>query len=221
MDADVEHYLNALVDAARGTLGPNLIAAYGAGSVGLNAYEPGRSDVDVAMVCEEPVDLQQKHALVAQLRHEALPCPARGLELVRYRRAVAQSGTPEPGFELELNTGPRMHFRATYAVDERPTEDGRFWYGLDRSILHQSGYVILGPPASEMIADLSATHIRSLLVDSLRWWLNRAMPLGAEPAPGAEDAVLGVCRALVKSRDRAWLSKGAAGSPTARFGDRA
>ena len=32
-------------------------------------------------------------------------------------------------------------------------EDGLFWYGLDRSILHQSGLSLLGPPASEMFAD--------------------------------------------------------------------
>ena len=109
---------------------------------------------------------QLKRALVARLRHETLPCPARGLELVLYRRSVAQAGTLEPGFEVELNTGAGMSFRATYAAEDRPVADGRFWYALDRSILHQSGYVIFGPPASEMFADLSPTDIRTLLVDA-------------------------------------------------------
>ena len=191
MDAEVERYLAELVEAARETLGDNLVAAYAAGSIALGAYQPGRSDVDVALVCEDAIDVSRKQALVARLRHEALPCPARGLELVLYRRSVAQAGTPEPGFELELNTGAGMTFRATYAADERPAADGRFWYGLDRSILHQSGYAIVGPTASEMFADLSPADLRALLVDALRWWLAQPTSSDSEPTPGAEDAVLG------------------------------
>ena len=211
MESTIERYLTELVEAARESLGDNLVAAYAAGSVGLGAYEPGRSDVDVALVCEDAVELPLKQALVARLRHETVPCPARGLELVLYRRAVAQAGTLEPGFEVELNTGAGMSFRATYAAEDRPMSDGRFWYALDRSILHQSGYVIFGPSASEMFADLSPTDIRALLVDALRWWLALPTPPGDEPAPGAEDAVLGACRSLVRFRHGVWLSTSAAG----------
>jgi len=211
MDAQVERYLTELVEAARRTLDENLVAAYVAGSVALGAYEPGRSDIDVALVCEDAVPRPLKQALVARLRHEALACPARGLELVLYRRSIAQAGTPEPGFEFELNTGAGITFRATYASEDRPAADGRFWYGLDRSILHQSGYVIFGPPASEMVADLSPTDIRSLLVDALRWWIARPTPSGDGPAPGAEDAVLGACRSLMRIRQGVWLAKAEAG----------
>ena len=66
--------------------GCRLVGAYAAGSVGLDAYEPGRSDVDVALVCEDALAPVRKQRLVSSLRHEALPCPARGLELVVYRR---------------------------------------------------------------------------------------------------------------------------------------
>jgi hypothetical protein len=37
MDSKIERYLTELVEAARGTLGDNLVAAYAAGSVGLSA----------------------------------------------------------------------------------------------------------------------------------------------------------------------------------------
>jgi hypothetical protein len=211
MDPEVERYLAELLRAARGTLGSNLVAAYGAGSIALDAYQAGRSDVDIALVCEDALGLEQKQTLVARLRHEALPCPARGLELVLYRRTVTQSGTPEPGFEVELNTGARMNFRATYAADDRPAADGRFWYALDRSILHQSGLVLFGPPAAEMFADVSAADLRTLLVEALSWWLALPTPAADEPAPGTEDAVLGACRSLVRLREGVWLSKDAAG----------
>ncbi len=211
MDGDVQRYLTALVEAASDVLGQNLVAAYAGGSIGLDDYQPDRSDVDVTLICEDPLSLEAKHVVVSRLRHEVLPCPARGLELVMYRRTLARSGTPEPGFEVELNTGPRMRFRATYDGYDRPAEDGRFWYGLDRSILHQSGHPLLGPPAAEMFTDLSAADLRALLIDALTWWLALPEPEGDPPASGTEDAVLGACRSRVKFRHGVWLSKVAAG----------
>ncbi|MFV2111072.1 nucleotidyltransferase domain-containing protein [Micromonospora sp. LOL_025] len=211
LDPPLRRYLADLVAAARDVLGDDLVGAYAAGSVGLGAYQPGRSDVDVALVCADALDLGRRQELVARLRHEALPCPARGLELVVYRREVARSGAPEPGFEVELNTGARMPFRATWSAVDRPAEDGLFWYGLDRSILHQCGYALLGPPAAEAFADLSPADLRRLLTDALRWWLALPTPPGDGPAPGAEDAVLGACRSLVRVRHGVWLSKVDAG----------
>ncbi|MCL7457820.1 nucleotidyltransferase domain-containing protein [Micromonospora sp. MSM11] len=211
LDPPLRRYLTDLVAAARDVLGDDLVGAYAAGSVGLGAYQPGRSDVDVALVCADALDPGRRRELVARLRHEALPCPARGLELVVYRRELARSGTPEPGFEVELNTGARMPFRATWAAADRPVEDGLFWYGLDRSILHQSGYALLGPPAAEAFAALSPADLRRLLADALRWWLALPTPPGDGPAPGAEDAVLGACRSLVRVRHGVWLSKVDAG----------
>src|SRR5215212_909281 len=195
------------------------MGAYAAGSLALDAYQPGRSDIDVALVCTRALRLTAKWELVARLRHEALPCPARGLELVVYRQEVTRSGTAEPGFEMELNTGPRMDFRATYDPRDRPAADGRFWYGLDRSLLHQSGLALLGPPAADAFADLSEVDLRRLLVDALTWWLARPTPVGDGPAPGSEDAVLGACRSLLRHREGIWLAKTVAGRRLVTAGD--
>ena len=188
-----EAYLAELVERARGVLAANLVGAYAAGSVGLDAYQPGRSDIDVALVTAEPVADPTKRALVEVLRHEALPVPARGLELVVYTRAAAASGTSEPAFEVELNTGPAMAFRATYDPADRPSPDGRFWYALDRSILSGSTGSLLGPPANEAFVDVVPDDLRDLLVEALTWWLRQP----GDPA----DAVLGACRSLVRVRD--------------------
>ncbi|MER7456409.1 nucleotidyltransferase domain-containing protein [Micromonospora sp. NPDC126480] len=218
MDSDLSRYLTELVRAAGAVPGVELVGAYAGGSVGLDAYQAGRSDVDVALVSAGVLGYEAKRALVARLRHEALPCPARGLELVVYRRDVARSGVPDPGFEVELNTGARMAFRATYDPADRPVADGHFWYGLDRSILHQHGRALLGPPAGEAFADLSPADLRRLLVEALSWWLARPVPPGDVPAPGTEDAVLGAARALVRFRHGVWLSKGDAGRRLATDG---
>ncbi|MFE9870991.1 hypothetical protein ACFYON_10115 [Micromonospora sp. NPDC005686] len=116
MPDDIRDYLAELLRRCRDVLGDDLVGAYATGSVGLGAYQPGRGDVDVALPAAAPLPETTKRTLVDRLRHEALPCPARGLELVVYRRDVAASGTPEPGFEVEVNTGAAMPFRATYAA---------------------------------------------------------------------------------------------------------
>ncbi len=210
-DIDVEPYLEAVVETARDVLGAGFVGAYAAGSLALDAFQPGRSDIDIAVLCRDQLSEAAKRELIARLRHGALPCPARGLELVVYTVAAARSGTPEPGFELELNDGAAMPFRQTLHPADRPAADGTFWYGLDRSILHQSGRVLAGPPASEAFADLAADDLRSLLVDSLHWWMALPGPTDDRPTAGAEDAVLGACRALVRYRYGEWLSKVDAG----------
>jgi hypothetical protein len=207
MCEDVERYLTAIVETAWAVLDRNFVGVYAAGSLALDAFQVDRSDVDIAVLCRDPLSDALKRELIARLRHSGLRCPARGLELVVYTEVTAQSGTREPGFELELNDGPAMDFRQTLHPVDRPAADGTFWYGLDRSILHQSGRVLSGPPAAEAFADLSADDLRSLLIDSLRWWMALPTPADDKPAAGADDAVLGACRALVRYRDGVWLSK--------------
>lgn len=203
MEPNLERYLGALVERVRAELGPALVGAYATGSVAMDAFMAGRSDIDVAVVCRTAIASTSKSRLVQRLRHEAFECPARGLELVVYRLDVARSGTIEPGFELELNTGAGMESRVTLRPEDRPAEDGRFWYGLDRSILHERGLALVGPPPAEVFADLAPADLRDLLVASLRWWLARPTP--------SDDAVLGACRALVRHRSGRWLPKVEAG----------
>lgn len=207
----VEPYLKAVVEAARQVLGRGFVGAYAAGSLALNAFEPGRSDIDIVLLCRDPLSEALKRELIARLRHSALACPARGVELVVYTMETAQSGTAKPGFELELNDGPAMAFRQSLHPADRPAADGTFWYGLDRSILHQSGRVLAGPPASQAFAELPPDELRRLLIDSLRWWMALASQADDRRAAGVEDAVLGACRALVRHRYGRWLSKVDAG----------
>jgi hypothetical protein len=201
----VADYLDELVDRAVTILGPELVGAYVAGSLALGAYQPGRSDIDVALIVQDSLPLATKQQLIDRLRHESLPCPARGLELVVYRASAARSGTAEPGFELELNSGPGMPFRQTLRPADRQVADGLFWYGLDRSILNVAGLALLGPPAGQMFTPPRDADVRLLLAHAVRWWLD--LPLRPGPTKASADPVLAACRALVWLRHRLWLSK--------------
>jgi hypothetical protein len=177
-------------------LGDELVAVYAAGSYALGAYEHGRSDIDVTAVVAEPLGEATKRALVDGLRHEALPCPARGLELVVYPLATALSGGGEPGFELNLNTGARMDFRA----DFEPGDIEGFWFAIDRSIVREHGIAIHGPPADELIAEIPRASLLPLLAESVRWHRDSATPT-------ASDVILNAARTQHFVDTGHWISK--------------
>jgi hypothetical protein len=138
--------------------------------------------------------------------------------LVVYRKEVAAAGGSDPGFEVELNTGARMDFRATYAGTDRRPEDGTFWYAIDRSILAERGRAISGPPAAEIFRSVSESTLVDLLITSLRWHLGPAADTDQHPdvdddsgAGWTDDAVLNACRAWQRVRTGHWSSKVAAG----------
>ena len=197
-DALVEReraYLDELVERVRNVLGASLVGVYAGGSWALGGYEPGRSDLDVAVVIDSRLGDETAEALVASLRHEAFPCPARGLELVVYTLESAASGTTGPGFELNLNTGAGLTPRA----DREPQPGERHWFAVDRSVLAQHGNALLGPPPAEVFAPVPPESLRPVLAEVLRWY--------AREAPDSADAVLNAGRSLCFSREGVWLPK--------------
>ena len=198
---ELEDYLAELTRRLLGVLADELLGVYAGGSYALGAYEPGRSDIDVTAIAAGALPPAAKQAIVAGLRHEALPCPARGLELVVYPLATAQSGGSEPGFELNLNTGARMGFR----VDEEPGEIEGFWFAIDRSILHDHGVALAGPPPAELFAPIPRATLLPLLRESVDWHRDSEVPLGT-------DVVLNTCRALRFAAEGTWSHKREAGA---------
>jgi hypothetical protein len=196
--AEVATYHRELVARLTSVLESRLVGVYAGGSWALGDYEPGRSDLDVAAVTRGAFDRPAKEALVAMVRHEALPCPARGLELVVYSAAAAGASRVDADFELNLNTGARMEFRA----DFEPGNETH-WFAIDRSILAAHGIELFGRPAAEVFATPPRRLIVEVLLDGIRWWKQ------AEPA--SPDAVLNACRSLYFAECGAWASKRAAG----------
>ena len=200
LPSDVHAYLSELAARLRAVLDGDLLGLYVGGSVALGAYQHGRSDVDVVAVSRGALGLADKQAIVSSLRHESLPCPARGLELVVYAEKTVGEPSAEPGFELELNTGARMPFHAAF---DPSGASGRHWYVLDRAILARHGVTLVGPQPPALVADVPRELVLPALVESVRWF-------AAHDAPGS-DAVLNACRALRYAADGRWSSKAEAG----------
>lgn len=195
----VHRYLHALVDRARTALGDNLVGAYVTGSLATGGYTPEVSDIDVMLVVAFPLDDATKTAVVEALRNSALPCPTRGLELVVYRRDAIATGRTDPAFEVELNDGPRMPFRFTFTPSDRPEADGTFWYALDRDIVAQHGFALLGPPPAEVFGALPEADVAAVIAAANRWH--------EEHAPASDNAVRNARRGRIRIDTGRWLPK--------------
>jgi Aminoglycoside adenylyltransferase, C-terminal domain/Nucleotidyltransferase domain len=192
---DLTGYLDDVVTRLGEELGDLLVGVYAGGSLALGGYIPGRSDVDLAAVTASPPSVTAKRKLVARLRHDELPCPARGLELVVYPEATVRVPTVEPGFELNLNTGSALPFR----VDLDPGVANAHWFAIDRSILSAHGIALFGPPTGEVFAPIPSNMLLPILADSVRWHEQGSHCLF--------DTVLNGCRSLRYAEDGIWSSK--------------
>lgn len=188
-------YLDELAERLRGLFGADLLGIYVGGSWALGGYEPPESDLDVAVVISEPLSDEAAEGLVSALRHEALPCPARRLELVVYTKESVGRASTEPGFELNLNTGAGLPFRA----DREPQPGERHWFAIDRAVLAAHGLALFGPPAEDVFAPIPPDQLRPVLASVLRWYERHA--------PDSEDAALNAGRSLRFLRDGVWLPK--------------
>lgn len=192
-------YLHEVARRLRALLGDELVGVYAGGSYALGDYRPGRSDLDVAVVCRGPLPVETKHAIVGAVRHESLPCPARGLELVVYPERTVRGGTGEPGYELELNTGRAMPLVVSFSP-----EGEEHWYAIDRAVVREHGAALAGPPPAQLFAPIARDVLLGRVTESVRWHAE-------EPWARADDAVLNACRAWRFASDGIWSSKRRAG----------
>jgi hypothetical protein len=197
----VSRYLSTVAERLQDVLGRDLVGVYVGGSYALGDYLPERSDLDVAVVVRSTLSRALKHRIVAEVREDAIHCPARKLELVVYGLETTRSATPTPDFELNVNTGAEMPLHVDYGRADR--EVGGHWFAIDHSVLAQAGVALRGPPAREVFAAIAPTALTPVLVESLRWHRDR----GADPS----DAVLNACRALRFTIEGCWSSKPPAG----------
>ncbi|WP_433040309.1 aminoglycoside adenylyltransferase domain-containing protein [Dactylosporangium sp. CS-033363] len=196
--SSLDGYLGAVVRRLQGIFGGRLVGVYPAGSLALDAYLPGRSDLDLVAVAAGPTTAEIE-AVIAALDHGALPCPARGLEFVLYDRDALAGLTTEAGFALNLNTGRDMQYKAEIGSSEGPA----FWYPIDRDIVRQQRRALIGPPFPGLVTRVRSRQLMPVVAESV------AAHLAALGEHG-DNAVLNACRSLRYHAEHTWYPKRAA-----------
>ena len=194
VDAASAAYLHAVVRRLRAALGDRLIGAWVVGSAALGDFDARRSDLDVQAIADGRPARRELEALAAELSHPALPCPARGLELVLYPREGLEDPRG-PAFALNLNTGPRMDQHV--ALD--PDGDPRFWFVIDVSIARQHAIALHGPSAAAAFPEPRRSLVVASLHEALDWY--------DAHGGSAAQTILGACRTWAWATDGRWRSK--------------
>ncbi|MBY8859314.1 DUF4111 domain-containing protein [Nocardia sp. CA2R105] len=195
---EVRPYLTELVRRTREVCGSHLVSVFAVGSIALQDYRHGRSDIDVTVVVDPSLPGPVVRELADSLTDQT--CPATGLELVLYDADFAARPSAAAGFRLNLNTGPLLPYQATYDSSGSPA----FWFVIDRAIGYQSGRLLFGRPVREVLTAPSHEDQLAAVLDSVRDHSRGAGHL-------ADNRILNGCRAVVFCRTGRWVAKYAAG----------
>jgi hypothetical protein len=196
LPTEVRTYLGEFVARTRKVCGPHLVSVFAVGSLALDDYRHGRSDIDVTVVVDPALPGSALHDLAEALAHPDLYCPAPGLELVVYGTDFAGRTSGEAGYLLDLNTGPMLPNRASFDAAQSPA----FWYVIDRSVAHQAGLSLFGRPAQEVIAVPERSELLAAIRASIREHSDGEGHL-------ADNRVLNGCRSAVFCRTGGWMAK--------------
>jgi hypothetical protein len=167
------------------------VGVYLMGSTAMGADVPGVSDLDVWALVSGPVALAAKRSLAERVGQDALPVPARGLELVVARFPAG----PEPVVELNFNDGPRMERHVALDASDEP----RHWFVLDAAIGREHGRALAGPPPAEAFPPIPRSLQLAAIAESLDWY--------AEHEPDNRKAVLTAARGWRYAVEGVWSSK--------------
>jgi hypothetical protein len=196
LPVELRPYLDGLVRRTRAVCGDHLVSVFAVGSIALDDYRHGRSDVDVTIVADPSIPVRVLRELAESLDHASLPCPAAGLEMVVYGADSVAEASGAAGYLMDLNTGPMLPNRVSFD----PAESSDFWYVIDRSIAHQAGRLLYGTPVRQVLAAPSERDLYAAMRASVREHAGGAGHLG-------DNRVLNGCRTAAFCRMGRWTAK--------------
>lgn len=196
--ASVDNYLHQLASALDAGLDGNLVALWLAGSLTTSDFSPERSDIDVIVISRERVADDAKTRVTSLLRHDILPVPAHGLDLVMYREAEVRSVKRVPESEYAIASGQEW----SDEVSRGGSYPGAI---LDLGFARQRGAALEGPEPRELIGPIPEPWIVDELAATVRWHATHVHD-PFHDATGS-NAVLNACRALHYVSERAFVSK--------------
>ena len=200
MDEQVATVLERLTDDLREQLAANLVGLYLHGSLVMGDFEPRRSDVDLLAVLAHDLSeadlqgLREMHACIAA----AHPNWRDRVEVAYVPVATLQTIGVEGRPMARISPGEPLHaFPATrhYLLE---------WY-----VVRRSGLTLFGPPARELMPEISREEFVQVVREHARGW--KAWVTETRGSGGQAYAVLTLCRALYSSRLGEQVSKRQAG----------
>ncbi len=200
MDDRVQAYLQSVVRQCTDVLGEDLTSVWIVGSLVMRDFDARRSDIDLLVTCTKSLSSDAKEALGHRLAHNALPCPAHGVDLLIYVASEL----------IELCRTPVYEFSISSGVDWKSEIDlgGAYPGGLiDLAAAREVGVSIFGRSPQDVVGRCPEDWVLEELANGVRWHTKRIHDPFHDPT--GSNAVLNGCRALHFLSHRTFVSKSA------------
>jgi hypothetical protein len=192
-------FAEELARACAGALGETVAGVILHGSLTLDDYLPGCSDVDLLVVIDDSLSDARLAALVEAMASRRAEAPG-SADLRLVTRQVAASPTPAPLLEAYLRLTPGSGVR----VEER-RHPGERDLAVELSVCRAHGRSLLGAAPAELLGEVPDRWVVAAGDAQLAAW----QAIGDDP-PYAELTVLTACRVWRFAEERRHSSKTAA-----------
>lgn len=173
-----------LADSCTDILQATVVSAVLHGSLTMDDFRPGRSDLDLLLVVERGLTSSEADALVGAVRAADLG-PAGGVDLLVVTRRTAETPADHPGRELLVGRWPRSG--AELEVEGHDDHVPDLWPELSEA--RANGRSLLGPEPRAVIGEVPPDRVRANGIGWLRTWLERI-----DDDKNAVHMVLTACR---------------------------
>jgi hypothetical protein len=192
-------FAQTLARSCAGALGKAVAGVILHGSLTLDDYVPGRSDVDVLVVVDHPLSDARLAALTEAMASRRAEAPG-PVDLRLVSRQVAASPTLAPPLEAYLRLTPTSGVR----VEER-RHPGERDLAVELSVCRARGRSLLGAAPAELLGEVPDRWVVAAGDAQLADW----QAIGDDP-PYAELTVLTACRVWRFAEEGRHVSKAAA-----------
>jgi hypothetical protein len=149
-------------------LRPSVVSAILHGSLTMDDFLPGMSDLDLLLVVERGLTSAEAEALVGAVSVADLG-PAGGVDLLVVTRRTAEEPADNPGRELLVGRWPGQD--DGLEIERRDDQVPDVWPELSEA--RANGWSLVGPAPREVIAEVPRECVRANGLGWLRTWLER------------------------------------------------
>jgi hypothetical protein len=193
-------FAERLADSCANALGNQAVAVILHGSLTLGDFRPGRSDVDLLVVVEQPLAAEAVRVLQEAIQPLRAVAPTR-VDLRIVTREVAAAPTPAPAMDAYLTFGPGQPIIVETRVAEEPDLVVEF------SMVRSHGRSLVGADPRTIISPVPRTWVVEVGDRQLAAWERLA-----DDVAHAELMVLTTCRIWRFYAEGVYCSKSQAGS---------
>ncbi len=199
-DQEIARYLSDVTGTVRQLLGENFVGSYLHGSLTMAAFQPTKSDIDVIVTVDWPLNDTMRDVLRNRVGSVPLPAAASGLDLSLLSTDVARQLTENSRWEVTIQVS-----RTWSGQDARERERADPFLFVDVALLRQHGIALAGPSIEESFGPVAPRLILKASAENCRIWADR--DVFNDPASG----ILNVCRAWRYLEEGSLVSKPEAG----------